>query len=89
MRDRKRLPEFAKPEHRLSFEKFVDKAFWLLLVLIANSIASKVTRIDRNISELNEKLAVAVTKASSETEHAKAVEKRVEVLERLHFAQRK
>lgn len=88
MRDRQRLPNSLDLERRLSWGKFVDKAFWALLIFIGYSIASKVTRIDHNIESLNEKMAVAVEKDSSEHARMDAVQKRVDVLEQWRFAQR-
>lgn len=56
---------------RFTWEQFVDKAFWMLLISIAGYATTRFDKMTDSLQALNEKMAVVVTKVA---EHDKRLD---------------
>lgn len=56
------IKQEIKPEKRLGFGDFVDRVFWALITGSAIYAASQLRTLGENVSELNEKMAVVISR---------------------------
>lgn len=71
----------AGSEPRMGFGQFIDKLLWTAIVCIAAYGASQLQSASSSIAQLNEKMAVVVTKLSTQTDTLQDHEKRLRDLE--------
>lgn len=67
---------------RLSFGKFVDRCFWAILCAIALYAADELKGMGTNIADLNEKMAVVLTRLSDQDKRFDLIERRVDLAEK-------
>lgn len=70
-------------ENRLDFGKFIDKAFWALITASVIFAANELKSIGNNVSELNEKMAVVLTRLSDTDRRTEQIEHRIHDLEKI------
>lgn len=68
---------------RLEFGKFVDKTFWALLCAVALYSSQELKSIGDNVSELNEKMAVVLSRLSNSDLRMNEINKRLDRLEKI------
>ena len=54
--------QMSGDEKRLQFGTFVDRAFWLLLTSAIFYSSAQLRTLSNNVSELNEKMAIVLTR---------------------------
>lgn len=70
-----------------NFGKFIDKAFWVMLIFIAKSVAGKVDSINENMEALNKNMAAVTTEISDHDRRMNSLDSRVERIEKLQLLQ--
>lgn len=66
---------------KLTFNQYVDKAFWALMIAVAGYASVQLKNTSDSIAKLNEKMAVVIVQLSIQTEVAKDHETRIRRLE--------
>lgn len=56
----------SQDDGRLKFGDVVDRVFWSFILAIAAYVANQAGAINKNISELNEKVAVVLEKVANQ-----------------------
>lgn len=70
----------SSDEKRLQFGTFVDRIFWLLLTTAIFYSASQLKILSTNVSELNEKMAIVLTRLGDYDHRLDALETNVNAL---------
>lgn len=68
-------------EKRLTFNQFVDKLFWVLIMILVKKISEEAGAINHNIQILNEKMAVLVTTVANQDKRMDGLDRRIDGIE--------
>lgn len=70
-------------EKRLTFGHFVDRIFWALLCGIMIYAADQLKDMGKTVGDLNEKMAVVITRLSDYDKQMDMISHRLDLLERI------
>jgi len=70
-------------DKRLTFGHFVDRVFWALICGVMIYAADQLKDMGKTVSDLNEKMAVVISRLSDYDKQMDAISRRLDNLERI------